>query len=186
MSGIWYYVLALSGVALFTILGVFATWSAADEQLARTLPAWRLARPVWIAFAAAFALFFVGAGLLAVVGILLLAPFGGMLPDAAGPVVVFALVAGVACVALGALGMLIWIALVLVAAVSVRQVARDASVRIDRGRWRLAIVLAGVMRISGGVELGAVSHAWPLALAIGIASAGITLLMAVIIARIPR
>ncbi len=186
MSGIWYYVLALIGVTAVTSAGVFTIRFAADELLRRTRLVWRLARLVWITFTAAFTLLFVGAGLLSVATILALAPFGGRLPDAAGPVVVFAFIAGFASVALGAIGMPIWFALALVAAVSMRPDARGSHVQVDRGRWALAVAFAGQMGIAMGVVAGVASHAWSLALVIGIASAGITLLMAVIIARIPR
>lgn len=62
MSGIWYYVLALTGVSALTIVMVFTIRFAADELLGQTRLVWRLARPVWLTFTTAFTLLFVGAG----------------------------------------------------------------------------------------------------------------------------
>lgn len=180
MSGIWYDVLALAGLTAITIAAAcwFAIRFVAPVLLARTRQDWRLARPVWIAFAVGITLSVAGGGLLSIGSILLLTSSSGRLPDAVGPVLVFAFVAGGVCTALGMLGFLLWIALGLVGSLSMRRVAH-----VDRGRRTVALVFAGLTGISGGVEAGATVHAWPLSLVLGVAILGVTFLVTVIMVR---
>lgn len=181
MSGIWYDVLALAGLTAMTI--AIACWFAirfvAPVLLAQTRQDWRLARPVWTAFAVGITLTVAGGSLLSIVAILLLIPFSGRLPDAAGPVLVFAFVAGSVCTALGMLGFLLWIALGLVGSLSIRRVAH-----VDHRRRTLAYVFGGLTGISGGVEVGVTVHAWPLSLVLGMAIVGVAFLVTAIMVRI--
>jgi hypothetical protein len=182
MSGIWFYALALAGLTAMTI--AVACWFAirfvAPVLLAQTRQGWRLARPVWTAFAAGITLTVAGGGLLSILIVLLfLTPSSGRLPDAAGPVFVFAFVAGSVCTALGMLGFLLWIGLGLVGILSIRRV-----VHVDHRRRTVAFVFAGLTGISGGVEVGAAVHAWPLSLVLGMAIVGVAFLMTVIMVRI--
>src|SRR5690348_3877278 len=181
MSGIWFYALALFGVTAMTIAVVcwFAIRFVAPVLLAQTRQDWRLARPVWTAFAVGITLTIAGGGLLSIVAILLLRSFSGRLPDAAGPVLTFAFVAGSVCTALGMLGFLLWIGLGLVVILSIRLVAH-----VDHRRRTLAYVFGGLIGISGGVEVCATVHACPISLVLGMAIVGVAFLVTVIMVRI--
>lgn len=173
--------LALAGATAITI--TVAVWFAvrfvAPALLAQRRQDWWLARPVSIAFAAWVTLMVVGGGLLSIVPILLFTSSSERLPDAAGPVLVFAFIAGSVCTALGALGFLFWIALGLVAVLSMRRVAH-----VDRRRRTVALVFAGLSGINGGVVVGVAVHAWPLSLVMGVATVAVFLLGTVILVRI--
>ena len=182
MSDIWYYVFALAGLTAMTI--AVACWFAmrvvAPMLLAQTRQDWRLAKPVWAAFAVGTTLVVAGGGLLSCFIVLLfLTPSSGRLPDAAGPVFVFAFVAGSVCAALGMLGLLLWIGLGLVGSLSIRRV-----VHVDHRRRTLAYVTGRWTGISGGVEVGATLHAWPLSLVLGLAIVSVAFLVTFIMVRI--